>query len=360
MTFCEVDCPNRTDDGFKDMTYYSHQPVRAHQLARTPLIDYGFDCVTNFPLDYMHLVCLGITRRLLVALKDGNRLCKLSGNLINQLSEKLIQFKSAIPSEFVRRPRSMNELKRWKATEFRQFLLYTGPVALKGILSKEAYAHFLTLSIGVSLLLDEDKLCDANCISYASQLLKYFVSKSPEIYGQGFVSYNVHSLTHLHNDVQHYQCSLDNISCFPFENFLQILKKFVRGTQNPLSQVVKRVTELENLNVTITKKELNTKATTNERDRWFLMKNGHFACIKDVQQKKYYCDILHTNQLTNFYDEPCESKILGIYYLKNKNIVMQQRIVDINEFKRKTICLSYKNGFVFVPLLHDVSWKVDR
>ena len=50
-----------------------------------------------------------------------------------------------MPSEFARQPRRLQELDRCKATEFRQFLLYTGHVVLKGIVSKELFQHFLTL-----------------------------------------------------------------------------------------------------------------------------------------------------------------------------------------------------------------------
>ena len=60
-----------------------------------------------------------------------------------------------MPSEFARQPRSLQELDRWKATEFRQFLLYTGPVVLKGIVSKELFQHFLTLNVAMTILLQE-------------------------------------------------------------------------------------------------------------------------------------------------------------------------------------------------------------
>ncbi|KAL0147026.1 hypothetical protein M9458_057550, partial [Cirrhinus mrigala] len=36
---------------------------------------------------------------------------------------------------------------RWKATEFRQFLLYTGPVVLCSVLRESSYHHFLTLTV---------------------------------------------------------------------------------------------------------------------------------------------------------------------------------------------------------------------
>lgn len=56
------------------------------------------------------------------------------------------------PSEFARKTRSFEEVIRFKATEVRQFLLYTGIVLLKGFLSEDAYTHFLKLSMAYRLL----------------------------------------------------------------------------------------------------------------------------------------------------------------------------------------------------------------
>ncbi|ODM93427.1 hypothetical protein Ocin01_13254, partial [Orchesella cincta] len=51
-------------------------------------------------------------------------------------------------------------------------------------------------------------------------LLERFVSEMEELYGQTSIVYNVHSLLHVHQDALIYG-SLDNVSAFPFENYLQ-------------------------------------------------------------------------------------------------------------------------------------------
>ena len=150
-----------------------------------------------------------------------------------------------MPSEFARHPRSLEELERWKATEFRQFLLYTGPVVLRKIVPKKIYEHFLTLTVGISILLDSNENKRNSYREYARELLEYFVRESKNIYSEIFVSYNVHNLIHSSDDVQKYNCSLNSISAFPFENHLQAIKRLVRNAKNPISQVTKRMAEMD-------------------------------------------------------------------------------------------------------------------
>ena len=122
----------------------------------------------------------------------------------------------------------------WKATELRQFLLYTGPVVLVNNISNKMYKHFMLLSVSVRILLSPD-LCTENC-DYAEDILKLFVKNVGPNYGMEFVGYNVHSLLHLAQDAQNFG-PLDSILCFPFETFLGKLKKMVRRPQNPVQQI---------------------------------------------------------------------------------------------------------------------------
>lgn len=79
-----------------------------------------------------------------------------------------------ISKKFVRKPRHMTEIDRWKGTELRQFLLYTGPIVLLNILPKHMYMHFLSFSIAIRILSDE-RLCQ-RLNQYAHELLMWFVT----------------------------------------------------------------------------------------------------------------------------------------------------------------------------------------
>lgn len=114
--------------------------------------------IRQIPVDYMHCICLGCVRRLLWLLTKGPKGIRLSDNLIEKLSKNLISMGEFITTEFARKPRSVLDIDRWKATESRQFLLYTGPVVFKEIIPSSKYLHFLSLSVAIRILLDE-KLC---------------------------------------------------------------------------------------------------------------------------------------------------------------------------------------------------------
>lgn len=177
-------------------------------------------CVTGFPLEYMHLVCLGVVKRLLCFLKKGPPACRLSHAQIRAISTQLVFLSGKLPSEFARRPRPLTELDQWKATELRQFLLYTGPVVLKKVLHKKVYEHFLCLTVAVSILLDSSEKKRAAYMKYATDLLSSFVDRCKRIYTPAFVVYNVHGLRDLSDDSRYYQCSLNDISAFSFGNHL--------------------------------------------------------------------------------------------------------------------------------------------
>ena len=100
-------------------------------------------------------------------LKNGPAICRLSQVQQSLISNDSTEMKFVIPSDFSRKPRSVVEIDRWKATEFRQFLLYTGPLILKRILSSAMYSHFLTLRMGVAILMDSDDAERNTKIQYA-------------------------------------------------------------------------------------------------------------------------------------------------------------------------------------------------
>lgn len=244
---CFVETENykkRTDHSFRNTLQVEHHTGETLWL-QIP----NFNMIDNVPLDYMHNLLLGATKRLLCGKRYGwifgKPPHKLRASSINKISDNLQVLKKYIPCEFARKTRSINECKRFKATEFRLFLLYTGPIVLKKVIPLKEYNNFLTLSLASSILISNYYTKFENYISYAEDLIKYFIKNSIKIYGPDFISHNIHNLLHLSDCVRLFG-SLDEFSAFPFENYMQKLKKYIRRHSQQLQQVVCRVSEDNN------------------------------------------------------------------------------------------------------------------
>jgi hypothetical protein len=99
IVYLETSSDLRTDENFKAMSYSNHQ------LNESPLCALSLDLVNGVVLDYMHLICLGVVRRLVMYWFKGPVKVKLSHSLLLELSAKLEVVKNYIPDEFVRKPR---------------------------------------------------------------------------------------------------------------------------------------------------------------------------------------------------------------------------------------------------------------
>ena len=211
--FHTIDCTPCVNDIFNNYGY-----AGKHQFQRSCLIYYGIICINGFPLDSMHLVCLGVVIRLILFWNEGPH--RLSPAQLSQMWSKMEEMTGLFPSEFVRQPGGFDEVKRSKATELQEFLLYSGCVVLKDNLTHEYYKHFLMLSLAMKILLDENENVRSHYLTYARDLMRCFVARCQQLYGNTFTVYNVHGLLHLWEDSNFFKKPLDEISSFSFENYL--------------------------------------------------------------------------------------------------------------------------------------------
>lgn len=228
----------RTDD-----EYFACIDEDHHKDGTSPLSLLPIDMVSQVPFEYMHLVCLGVMKKLLSAWIHGKylRISKLSGRSIDRISARLNILNKYCPSEFARRPRSFDICSKYKATEYRQFLLYTGPVVMHGILKEQLYQHFLFLHGAVRVLIF--KCPSRQQLRFAELALRKFVLRCEDLYGPNFNSYNVHGLLHLTDDVRRFG-NLDSFSAFPYENNMSIFRKYCRKPGLPLQQFFNRISEI--------------------------------------------------------------------------------------------------------------------
>lgn len=118
-------------------------------------------------------------------------------------SERLINISNYVPKEFQRKPRRIEEVARWKATEFRHFILVVN----------EIYQEILLLHIAYRLISTPNHYDDD--INTASELLQTF----GKLFGENSITFNVHNLLHLPKVyekwtlLQHYLHTVMNIFC---------------------------------------------------------------------------------------------------------------------------------------------------
>lgn len=122
-----VDFVLRSDASFRNQDDPEHHSGDSPFLA----ID-ALDMVFDFPLDYLHLVLLGVMRKLLKIWAMG---LATSPYVINadgkrRINRKLMKIRKYLTAEFERRSVSLSHLGTWKGQEFRTFLLYTGIIGL--------------------------------------------------------------------------------------------------------------------------------------------------------------------------------------------------------------------------------------
>lgn len=217
VCFLDVSAPLRTNNSFRLKSNSEY-----HKDGFCPLIELPIDITKCVVLDYMHCLCQGVMKKLLDFWVKGKKPIRVLEDKKNLVSLALFNLRKSVPSEFARIPRSLDDIDYWKATEFREFLLYTGIIVLKCNVKKEQYNHFLILFISIRILCSY-KMFNTHS-DLASQLILQFVQNYSNIYDSKSVTYNVHSLIHLPFFVNLHG-PLDNFSAFKYENYLQTLKR---------------------------------------------------------------------------------------------------------------------------------------
>uniref|UniRef100_A0A2S2NV11 Transposase domain-containing protein n=1 Tax=Schizaphis graminum TaxID=13262 RepID=A0A2S2NV11_SCHGA len=379
--FTDINCPTRTSDDFINWIDPNYRLVDTC-LVKIP----GIDFVHSIILDIMHLVYLGVMRTMLLTWYDGDLPFKLSRLLVQRISDFMCS--ARLPVEFVRKPRELKYLLRWKAVEYRSFLLYLGPVALKGILDQEKYNNFMTLNVAISILLNQTSIQNHKLRDYSRELLRHFVQSFMILYHPSFITHNFHNLIHLVDDADYFapiipMLTLDTISAFPYENYLQQIKRMTRGKNKPLEQIGNRMAELLTVNSTLNPQTFQKYPICSK-----MHCNGPliFSCINPQYSNIQFSDfkikisspdnccgsasgdIIMVDNICfsqvmnsyviigrmflrkkNFYSIPCESSSIGVYEVEK---LSEMRIWPVDKIVNKYVFFSHKNAFIVFPLLH--------
>ncbi|XP_057329321.1 uncharacterized protein LOC130670127 [Microplitis mediator] len=231
----------RTDEEYRNLTDVDHH-TGVSAIRKLPM-----DLVNQVSFDYMHLVCLGVMKKTVQSVIFGKfQVNKLQAFEIDYLSNRLMTLQNYCPREFARIPRELDKYGTFKATEFRQLLLYTFIVVSNRIITNDQYNHFLLLHTSMRVLLS-DSSSEEN-VNFAEKALEKFIIDAEKTHGLEFLSYNIHGLIHLVADYKRFG-SLESTSAFTYENSIRLTRPFVRKPDQPLQQIHKRFEEQTNFQV---------------------------------------------------------------------------------------------------------------
>uniref|UniRef100_A0A8D8X8P8 Transposase domain-containing protein n=1 Tax=Cacopsylla melanoneura TaxID=428564 RepID=A0A8D8X8P8_9HEMI len=352
----QLRAPRRSDNEYRFVNLEND-----FQNALSPLRNLDdFNFIKHVPHDYMHLICLGLVKKIISLWFRGNLKYRINTAKATEISSQLELIAKYTPSEFARKPRSIASYKFWKATEFRQFLLFTGYAVLQNVIDPSVFENFKSLMICIKLFCNHEE-----CYEDANEMAKYFVKTFSVIYGVHKMSHNVHGLLHLKDDVVEHG-SLDNFSAFKFENFLYSLKSILRKSNQPLEQIYNREWEarespprtaiieegpkpnslhtsgllapsteqreiIQFSRAIIKGLKVNTKSP---RERTFSLRNGDIVKIVNIIVEKNKRKVAYQKYCrSNVFESPCPSSAIGFFSLSNlKEDIFECEFHDI-EFK---------------------------
>lgn len=375
--FPNTNCDLRTDDGFRQREHSEHHRnyvIRANGTKHeepiiTPLLRLPIDMVQDITVaDSLHLLHLGVMKRLLGAYKDGHNGCsfKWTKTIADELSSIIVLQK--MPMEIHRAIRGIDVLTHWKGSECAAFLNYIGIGVLRDFLPEDHYKMFVNLFCAVTICSSEYY---RRYLPVAHKLFENFISYHYKLFAS--VTSNVHNLIHVTQECERFG-PLPTLSAYPFENHLYTIKNLIRSGKQPMVQVVNRLTEMMYSN------EFDSNATTttiyphvfrpmkedctkylcvtirlgftlanSNANKWFLTTKKEVIALKYVLKTFIYGEKIQV--LNNVFNEPFCSNLLNVF---ETNILHFEpiKMYAFSDVLCKLVTTNVCGKTVFVPMQH--------
>ncbi|XP_026289499.1 uncharacterized protein LOC113214374 [Frankliniella occidentalis] len=246
----------------------NRQRVTASQQVKAIKGVRGPSEVTQFPgcdrstvvyPEYMHLLMCVLKEFMRLWFEvDGPWSLKAHRDMMNAFLKSI-----SVPDFITRIPRSTEHFTKWKANEFRSFLLFFSLIILSQCMKKEYFQHW-TLLVSAFYLLLQDFVSETD-VAKANLLLRMFCRSFPVLYKHEFYTYYIHQLCHLGLTVQRYG-PLHTNSAFMFESFNGTLAKYIHGTKNQGKELVNNINIAFGVEILRTRTFYGTSATQNHID----------------------------------------------------------------------------------------------
>lgn len=356
VCFLETDAEPRSDRSFR------LREQQEHHTGPSPFESIiSIDMIQFFPIDYMHCICLGLIRRILEQLRHGRAPHRISHQNLREMNSHIRNIALDTPSDFARKPRSLQHLGRWKATELRLFGIYTGQFILKRFVRRDFWELFMSISVFCRIIC-HPTWCKTRA-NYCYDLAKMIIRNASILFGKSFVSLNVHYIIHLVEDCKRLG-QVDRFSCFTFENFMRFLSRMVRSPNLPLQQVTKRIQErgqdLGHFSVESKESKVkdhnycsfrNSLLKTKGSDRYVLTEENCIFKIWDIVTVEGVV-VINGRTLQNASDAfsyPLPSNKVDIF--RGCHFSAKLTSISLHDIK----CKVFKLNDVFLPILHTYS-----
>lgn len=255
------------------------------------------DVIDSCAIDYMHGVPLGIFKDLMLIWLGIKRIpqhsyCNYKIRSVENrkiFNNRILGLKPYMT--FNRKPRSIFDVRYFKASELLYLMWYYVRYALVGLLPTPVIKNFEMLSAATYILCKEQ--IEISEMRSACDMLIKFADEFEIIYGPGATTMNVHLLRHYHNMMTN--CGpLWSYGLFGFENNIGKLKGYVVGTTDVLEQVLN--------------KYLIDKNTTNQENFEYGDCQPHLLQPKLIKIEPKYGNVLKNSGIIG-----CEQTLFKIF-----------------------------------------------
>lgn len=350
----------RCDDDFKYLL------PNDHHIALPLLASLDLGLISQFVLDYKIVVCKGVMKHMMNLWLRGRLDYRLNKETQQKISRELILMTSNCPREFLKKPRSLDEVCFWDANDWNEFLLYYSPIALKSRMPQRYYVHFLYLHLAMRILMSSDNgNAEANSF-ILGQLLNTFIADFTALYGNDKVDYNVHNLLHF-EQIQQKLGTLKKLNGFIYEKQIDMVNDLLDANdevnleeigekiiENSNSMVENKVNELINTSYPFVdiKGELvfkNFVLSVEEPDNHAIMRDAVIkieAICNDIASREILIIGRRYQKVEIMFQAPLSNQKLLLV-----SCLSQLHTFKLNDLISKAVKFDTKDGIFIEPLI---------
>ncbi|XP_032690727.1 uncharacterized protein LOC116853675 isoform X2 [Odontomachus brunneus] len=330
--------PDRTDETIREsmMKYLTDNPIPNDNTkgVKGPSVLMNlqhFDMVKGMVPDYMHSILLGVTKfhTEILLTSIGEPYYAGSPNNIRIINQRLNAI--VLPSSITRSPRSINERRLWKASEWRSWLIWYCLICLKGVLPKKYLSHLALLVTAIHICLQTS--ISYNMVNKVNELLLRYVIQMQSFFGEHAMRYNVHLLLHIPSSIMNWG-PLWTHNTFSFENENRLILQMKTSPHRIAVQIAWRYFFYNSLSL------FENNITTGER-------------------YNQYCDEINVKQKLKFVSKVGECTLIGS---GKEHALLPTEAACLSPLMQGN-CLSFKkiivNGIRFTSALYNRPRKIN-